>query len=238
MRYASVTGKGGKKINEDSIGNLKKGNIYCFAVADGLGGYGNGDVASGIAVDAVLRSFANKPEVSRDTLYNYMFYAQQSISAVRENDLNLQKIGTTLAVLVTDGKKAVWGHCGDSRIYRLKGKLIDEVTDDHSLAFSRFKRGEVLFAQIRVLPEKGTLLSSLGDDDYFKPDIYSCDKLKRKSKFLLCSDGFWELVTEEFMESSLKISASPRDWLTQMTEERRCNATENADNFSAIAVFI
>lgn len=238
MRVASVTGKGGRKRNEDSIGKLKRNNIYCFVLADGLGGHGNGDIASGLAVESVLKSFAENAVISETALYGYMLSAQNTISTVREKEVSMRKMGTTLTVLVTDGKKAVWGNCGDSRIYKLNGTCITEISEDHSLVYSQYKRGEITYSQIRSASGKNMVLKSLGDEDYFKPEIHACENVQKGCKFLMCSDGLWALVTEEFMENSLKISTSPNEWIIRLTEERRKKAVENADNFSAIAVFI
>ncbi len=238
MRIAVVSDKGGRNINEDSVGRLKRDGIYCFVLADGLGGHGGGETASSVAVKTVLQCFDSQAEVSEDILYAYLEAAQNAIHEKRQENTALSKMSTTIIVLVTDGKKAVWAHCGDSRLYRFKGNLIQEVTDDHSVAFVSFVAGDIEYDDIRRSPDQNRLLRTLGDKSKFEPDIAKVQKINKKTSFLMCSDGFWEYVDEDYMEEARKQSSSPKEWLAGMLEERRKNAPVDCDNYSAIAVFI
>lgn len=237
MRFALVSGKGGREINEDSVARLRKDGIYCFVLADGLGGHGGGEVASELASNTIMQCFDAQTEMSKELMYAYLEAAQNSIIEKRAENPRLGKMGTTVVTLITDGNKAIWGHCGDSRLYRFKSHLIQEVTDDHSVAFVSFRAGDIEYDEIRTSPDQNKLLRTLGDGTKFKPDISEVVKLNRNTTFLLCSDGFWEYVNEDFMEYSLKNSSTPKEWLQYMLDERKRNAPQDADNFSAIAVF-
>lgn len=238
MKIAVVSNKGGRQINEDAVGRLKRDGIYCFVLADGLGGHGGGENASAIASKTVLQCFDAQAEISADIMYAYLEAAQNAIHEKRQESTALSKMSTTINVLLTDGKKALWAHCGDSRLYRFKGHLIEEVTDDHSVAFASFMAGDIEYDEIRKSPDQNRLLRTLGDTAKFKPDISEVRKVNKKTSFLLCSDGFWEYVDEDFMEISRKSAQSPKEWLSVMLEERRRNAPDDCDNYSAIAVFI
>ncbi len=236
MYGVMISNRGGRESNEDAIGKCRIGSVQCFALADGMGGHENGETASKLAVNTIIECFKAQPEISKDVVFAYLEAAQNVISEQRSIQKN--NMGTTAAVLVTDGVDAVWAHCGDSRIYRLKGSLIQEVTDDHSVAFASFAAGEIKYSDIRYSPDQNRLIHSLGDGKSFKAAVSDVVKLPKKSSFLLCTDGFWEYVTEDFIEKSRKRTSGAREWLTEMTAELKRNAPENSDNYSAIAVNI
>lgn len=238
MRIATVSSAGGRENNEDCIGKATSNGKFCFALADGMGGHEGGELAADLAVKTVLRCFKAQPGISPELMYAYLEAAQNVIIETRRESMQNKNMGTTIAVLVTDGEHAIWAHCGDSRIYRLHKKLIQEVTDDHSVAFASFMAGEIRYSEIRYSPDQNKLLRSLSDGEKFKPDISNIVALPPKSSFLLCSDGFWEYVDEDFLEKSRKKSGSPREWLVKMIKERNRNAPPDSDNYSAIAVYI
>lgn len=238
MRFAVTTNKGGRENNEDSVGRLKINEKYCFVLADGMGGHEHGEIASELAVDTVLECFKSHPGISAELMYSYLEAAQNTIIEKRNSDPNYCNMGTTITALITDGRKAIWAHCGDSRIYRLQKHLIQEVTEDHSVAFMSFLAKEIRYSQIRFSPDQNKLLHSLSSGQTFKPQISDIVALPPKSSFLLCSDGFWEYVDEDFMEKTRKKSHTPREWLSVMLNERKRNAPPNADNYSAITIFI
>lgn len=238
MRLAAISKTGGRANNEDAIGRLRKNGLYCFVLADGLGGQGGGETASRLAVKTVIECFKSHSEISSDVIYAYLEAAQNAIIEERRQNPQCANMGTTITVLVTDGYEAIWAHCGDSRIYRIEKRRIQEVTDDHSVAFASFCAGEISYDDIRKSPDQNKLLRTLSDGSKFRPDISGIVQVSRNTKFLMCSDGMWEYVDEDFMEKSLKKSSSPKEWLDRMVVEREMNAPENSDNFSAIAVFI
>ena len=238
MHIARISGKGGREKNEDAIGRLRKNGMYCFVLADGLGGQGSGEVASALAVKTVLECFDAHAEVSEEIIYAYIEAAQNAIIEARLENPRYADMGTTITVLLTDEKNAVWAHCGDSRIYRFRKNKIQEITDDHSVAFASFLAKEISYNEIRTSPDQNRLLRSLSDGSKFRPDISELIKVDKKTAFLMCSDGFWEYVDEDYMEYTIKKARSPKEWLEDMLDERARLAPPDADNFSAIVVFI
>ena len=240
MREAKITNRGGREKNEDAIGRLVQDGIYCAVLADGLGGHSCGEVASRLAVDIILQCFKAQSEVSRDIMYAYLEAAQNAIIEEREASPEMRNMATTVAAIVTDGKNAVWAHCGDSRIYRFKRNKIQEVSEDHSVAFASFKAGDITYDEIRKSPDQNKLTRTLSNGEKFNPDISKVHKLSSNTVFLLCSDGLWEYVDEDFMEKSLKNSTGPAEWLKQLVDKRQKEAPINieADNYSAIALFV
>ncbi len=236
MRYASTCEVGGRDTNEDSIGVKKFGDIYCFIVADGLGGVTGGQIASTVAVDTFLEAFEINPEISYEALYSCILTVQNKLVKMRKEIPEYSKMATTLVVLLTDGKKAIWGHLGDSRLYRFEKKKLKEITDDHSVAFASYLAGEGTYDDIRVSPDQNKLTRSLGNPEKFNPQISEVINCHKKSAFLLCTDGFWELVDEYVMEYTIKRAKRARSWLNDMLGELDENIFDGHDNYSAIAI--
>ena len=81
-------------------------------------------------------------------------------------------------------------------------------------------------------------IRTISDGSKFRPEIKGPVKIDRDTRFLLCSDGLWEYVDERFMEKTIKRARTPRQWLGKLEERRDKRAPDDADNYSAIAVFI
>ncbi|MGN0465772.1 MAG: PP2C family protein-serine/threonine phosphatase [Lachnospiraceae bacterium] len=238
MAAAGISKRGGRLKNEDYIGQAHQGAISCYVVADGLGGHGSGEIASQTAVKAVLDCFVRRPEISQQMLKSYLDYAQNAIVQRKEKDESCKNMGTTIVVLITDGKKAVWGHLGDSRLYRLRKKLLYEITDDHSVAFVSYQIGEIpYYSDIRNSPDQNKLLKILGEKEKYAPQISQVMSIDKHTKFLLCTDGFWKYVTEEDVEYTARKSKTEKEWLEKMTAIVEKNLTPTSDNYSAITVY-
>ena len=199
MKFTSISRKGGRENNTDSVGKASAGGIYCFVVADGLDEPNDNNVVSSTAVDAVLDAFGANPVISSEARYSDMLCAQNAVMERRSRSSSFSPTATTLVVLVTDGKEAVWGHIGNSRLYRFEKSIIQEITDDHSVAFAAFIGGKCMYNDIRTSPDKSRLLRALGTENNFTPQISEKFLCSKKTAFLLCTDGFWEYVHEDIM---------------------------------------
>ena len=237
MRIASITAKGGCAKNEDAVGRLTRSGICCMAAADGIGTYGSGDIASGVVVDTILRAFSADAEVSKNAALAYMEAANNAIEQLKRSNETMSDLAASVVMVIADKKSAVMAYCGDSRIYRISGSLIQEVSDDQTGAFAAFLDGQLRYSEIRNNPARKNVLHRLGDGTGFHAVVSEPVKLSGRDKFLLCTDGLWEYVTEDFMEESLKGAKAPRDWLERLVEERRRRAPEFSDNYSAITFF-
>ena len=241
MRYYTITDQGGRSVNEDSIGVTEHGDLACFVVADGLGGHGKGEVASRLAVQAFDGVFSAPGKKSMAELLSDAFFrAQEDILREQRQIGASSQMKTTAVALVIQNGRAVWGHIGDSRLYVFVKHRVKERTLDHSvpqmLALSR----EIRERDIRNHPDRNRLLRVLGvAGDSPRFELSEPQPLDQIQAFLLCSDGFWEFVTEREMEKLLKRSRTPEEWLEQMkaTVEKRGQGTD-MDNYSAIAVIL
>ena len=238
ITYAAYTDCGSREINEDSFRVLTNGINHGFVLCDGLGGHGMGDVASSLVADVFENQF-NKT----DDIVNYLgqaFMASQDILMAEQKRRGAgRKMKTTAVALVTDDVNAYIGHIGDSRVYVFNKNKVKCRTLDHSIPQMLVLSRELKESEIRNHPERNILLRVLGVE--WEEPMYELMvpiPLKKCQAFLLCSDGFWELIEEKTMCELLKKAGSVSEWLESMTAIVKANgAGKNMDNNSAIAVW-
>jgi len=236
-RVASLSKKGGRKKNEDYIAHSGINGNGCYLVADGLGGHHGGEIASKTACEAVIEAFHSSPGASVGNLSDYLEHAGQSMAQLQQH-VGIQKAGkTTLVVMLTDNTTATWAHLGDSRLYYFKSGRIAFQTKDHSLPQRLVEIGEIKPEQIRFHEDRNRLLAVFdgGDTSRFTM-LGKLHTLNPKDAFLLCTDGFWDYVTEKEMEDALAQTSDPDSWLLKMEKILLRRAEQNHDNYSALAV--
>ncbi len=241
MTGKGYTNRGGREYNED-CGVLVKGDGISYAViADGLGGHGHGDVASRTAVDTLRECFQTYPAgrpLTEEVLSDWFDQANQRVLAMQDAQCRMR---TTLALLCVDEARgtAYTAHLGDSRIYHFVDGKCAFYTFDHSVSRMAVLAGEIEMEQIRFHTDRNKLLKVIGKSEDVKAETKTIELARGAAHaFLLCTDGFWEYVTEEEMEKSLRQADSAEDWLRRMRACLKRHAKEGNDNNSAIAVWI
>lgn len=237
LLVTGVSRKGGRDRNEDAYGEKRVGGILCAVVADGLGGHYGGEIASRLAVDTIIEKFTKDPGFSVEHIKKYIESANDAIVKYAENDPEHVHMSSTIVVLLKKGGRAIWANVGDSRLYCFRNNMISEVTEDHSLAFLDFMRGDIEYADIRRSENQNKLTSALGIG-LDEVNISEITQVDSSTSFLLCTDGWWEYVTEEQMEQTLESSKDTRGWLEAMVKIREETAPDNSDNYTAITVMI
>lgn len=237
--YTIYTNIGNREINEDSVRFTEKDGVSCYVLADGLGGHGRGDEASSIVVDEIIHLFQ---EYNAD----WSIFIKDAIEKAQEKLLEEQRVRhavlqmkTTIVVLVVTPSMSYYGHVGDSRLYLFKGHRIKLRTIDHSVPQMLVLSKAIKESEIRNHPDRNKLLRVLGIEWDREMVELAEVKRKRKQAFLLCSDGFWELVEEKQMEYFLKKADSVDQWMRMMVEEvQKKGINKDMDNYSAIAVWL
>lgn len=239
VRFSMMSDRGSRPNNEDSIGMYEKDGDFCFLLADGLGGHGKGEVASGLAVETCVEEFMAEG-VDGEFLDRAFLKSQERILKGQQEDRTASDMKTTLVALDVSGEQIRWGHIGDSRLYYFQDRRIQARTLDHSVPQMLVSIGEIKEKQIRRHPDRNRLLRVLGvDEDELRYQL--SEPLQRGSRqaFLMCSDGFWELIEEKKMESTFKKASTPDEWLEAMKGIVLKNGRNtDMDNYSAIAVWI
>jgi serine/threonine protein phosphatase PrpC len=233
------THQGGRPNNEDYCGFVTLKDFACWVLADGVGGHNGGEVASQAAVETVLDAFKAEPAVSSRHLMMYLEKAQEAI-VEKQKDPALYSMRTTIVVLVSDYKNALWAHIGDSRLYLLKGSRIYFQTKDHSVPQALADAGQISAEEVRYHEDRNRILRSLGNEGPVKATIPDNTKVPvaKGDAFLLCTDGFWEHVTETELEIDYAKSGNPTEWLRHMQGRIVRRVDGEYDNYSAIAVTI
>ncbi|MDO5423519.1 MAG: serine/threonine-protein phosphatase [Eubacteriales bacterium] len=239
ITYRLLTRVGGREQNEDYVNSRERGDRCCFTIADGLGGYQHGEIASKLASEYILDQFARSREVSADTLRRCMDGAQEALLRRQQESHAQGGMKTTMTVLMMDQKKAIWAHTGDTRLYVFrKGKILAR-TKDHSVSQALVDAGELREEDIRRNPYRNQLYQVMGIP--WEKEGYEISKelpIRKGQSYLLCTDGFWEYVDEKKMLECLKKAKNPYEWLKQMEKEVQRNGRPGMDNYSAIGIYV
>ena len=205
-------------------------------LADGLGGLQNGRDASELAVGQIEASWQPRKDEGLEAWLTNQFQKANQLLAEYAAKKNA-KVRTTLVVLRIHGLRAAWAHTGDSRLYYIHKGRIAHITADHSVAYKKYKAGEISRSEISKDEDQSSLLRTLGGAERWEPDTASSD-IEAGDAFFLCSDGFWEYVRDhEILFEYLK-SGSAREWTERLLVKLLSRVRENNDNLSAIAVFV
>ena len=233
VQYESYSDIGGRSENEDSLQILKKGfpGKFAFAVADGLGGHGGGKAASGAAADVLNDEWSG--EVSPAEWTRMLRKANDRVVALQTETC---KMKTTFAGILVDNDHYVCAHVGDSRVYHFYDGTIESQTRDHSASQLAVMLGEIEPEQIRFHEARNQVLKAIGQTSELKPEIHEKKLLRGSHAFLLCTDGFWEYVTETEMEASLASAEDPKSWLEKMKKIALSRMESGNDNNTAIVV--
>lgn len=235
--YALQSKPGKRVYNEDYIQMHEQEGHLVFALADGLGGCGNGEVASSTAVKSVMGRMCWM-NMDDSFLRQAIEGAQNAVMTKKKLHPEWKNMCTTLVLMEIFEDYVRWGHIGDSRLYMFRKGKVYHQTLDQSVPQMLVRMGELNMDQIRKHPDRNILLHTLGEEWESPPYILSeKTALHVGDAFLLCTDGFWEYVLEEEMKVCLRKSETACAWLAQMMQivEKR-GAQDAMDNYSAICV--
>jgi protein phosphatase len=176
-----------------------------FAVADGLGGYGGGEVASGMAVETLLsqaqKSISGGSRIP-GTIRDAFNRANHEILDAAISGRGGRKMQSTLSTLVITPGEAHLGHVGDSRVYRRREGELELLTTDHSQVMELLRMHIITPEQAIEHPARYALTRSVGGDITVRTDVRN-ERLEPADTFLLCSDGLWSNVTSSEIAESL-----------------------------------
>lgn len=229
--------RGGREYNQDHADFVLADEHGCWIVADGLGGHKGGEIASHEAVDALLEDFLAGPAISEEALQEYVLGANEAVLQAQRTD-GPASMRTTIVVLTTDSRHARWAHVGDTRAYWFADGLVAAQTEDHSVPQMLVALGEIAPEEIRLHEDRSRLTRALGQEDPVEVAVSALAGIEADDAFLLCTDGWWEYVTETEMEIDLAKAVDPEHWLALMEERILLRATGEHDNYSASAVWV
>ena len=230
------TNTGGRDHNEDAVGRCTLPDGELFVVADGLGGQMFGEQASAFVVKSLTE--AELPSDEADTTaWLETQIEQANTGLLRLQDETRSNMKSTEVTLLIQGNEAQWANVGDSRLYYFHRGELAFVTEDHSVAYKKYKAGEITRAQIATDEDQSSLLRSLGNKERHQPSLGGAT-LTPGDGFLLCSDGLWEhLYDGEILFDYLK-SDSAKEWAEQLLLRVIARQKPGTDNLSLITVIV
>ena len=201
--------------------------IQLFLLADGMGGYNGGEIASQLAIQTAKNYIENNfkdIEKDRDSIIQLlgssMEYANMVVYEKAKENPELQGMGTTLEICLIYNNKAYIGHVGDSRIYRVRKQFIRKLTQDHSYVQKLVKEGTITKEQAEHHPQKNMLMKALGCNAFVEPDVMVKGFLK-DDILIMCSDGLSNMVDQQtiYEMASKNIEQATKD-LVQLAKDR------------------
>jgi PPM family protein phosphatase len=206
-----------RERNEDSALSTQ----HLFAVADGMGGHAGGDVASRIAVAALMR-LTTKDELTSQDIVKAIAQANRDILDGISANRKLAGMGTTLTGLgiAGSGDDAQWVvfNVGDSRVYRFADDTLTQLTTDHSEVAELVSAGRLTAAEAKVYPRRNVVTRSLGTFPASAPDVWLREPTPGE-RFLLCSDGLTLEVGAEQIAVALREEADPQRAADRLVSE-------------------
>ncbi len=228
-----------RELNEDSFyisNSLDKVQLYMLA--DGMGGYNGGEIASKLAIESAKKYISNnfeQIEKDRDSIIQLLGssieYANMIVYEKSKENKELEGMGTTLELCLIYNNKVYIGHIGDSRIYRIRKSFIRKLTQDHSYVQKLVKDGEITQEEAEHHPKKNMLMKALGCNAFVEPDVMVKGFLK-DDIIVMCSDGLSNLVDQE------EIYQKTRGNLEQATKElvQLANDKGGYDNITVVVI--
>lgn len=201
--FAALTDAGRVRANnEDTI--AFDAALGLALLADGMGGYNGGEVASGMAIALLQASFGRwlahagplaHPKAVKRALQAGTDEANSAILEAGIANVQLQGMGTTLVLAAFGSQRAIVGHIGDSRCYRLRAEKLELLTRDHSLLQEQLDAGAITPEQAVLSPHRNLVTRALGIERHVDLEMHE-HSVKAGDLFLLCSDGLSEMVSD------------------------------------------
>ena len=215
-RTASLSDVGRRRpSNQDQYGEFSgPDGTRLLVCCDGMGGHHGGETASRIAVEVIGETVSAGGEAPEALLRRAFEEANRCIRVRAGEDPGLSGMGTTGVALLLGGDGAAWvAHVGDSRAYRVRDGAIEQLTQDHSIVAEQVRLGVVTPDEAATMPHN-ELSRAIGAAPVIEVDVAQLDA-REGDRFLLCSDGLWNLVSDEEIGAAL-VRESPELAVTRL----------------------
>ena len=239
MRFSvyQISRRGGREKNEDRMGYCYTRDSGLFALADGMGGHPEGEVASQLALQTLSAHFQReaRPRLAEPLrfLHDAVIAGHHQLLRYATDKALLDTPRTTVVAAILQGNAAYWAHCGDSRLYLVRGDKLVARTRDHS-----YSELQSTLAQVVPLPERvnrNVLFTCLGSPGRPVVDTAGPLLVKPGDKLMLCSDGLWGSVTDPIITDILA-TRPISDAVPELVERALRTAGDKSDNVTVLAV--
>ena len=232
--------------NEDCVESRPEFGIV--VLADGMGGYNAGEVASGMATSSISSGLAESwtrevlksldrdaaMALSQTIVQEQAAKANAAIYAAAQKDPHCAGMGTTLVTCLFYDNFLTVAHVGDSRLYRMRNDVLEQLTRDHSLLQEQIDSGLISKEDARSSHNKNLVTRAVGIDPEVEAEVHSYDVLEG-DLFLLCSDGLNDMIEDEEIQMTLIALRSNLE-LTVQQLVQAANDAGGRDNVSVMLV--
>jgi serine/threonine protein phosphatase PrpC len=239
MRFSvyQVSRKGGREKNEDRMGYCYTRDSGLFALADGMGGHPEGEVASQLALQTLAALFQRDAKPSLKDPGRFLHEAimaghHQLLRYATEKAL-MDTPRTTIVACLLQGNAAWWAHCGDSRLYLVRGDKLIARTRDHSYSELQDTLSAVVPMGERF--NRNVLFTCLGSPGKPVIDVVGPLLMQSGDRILLCSDGLWGTVSDAVIADQVA-SKAISDAVPELVEQALRNGGAKSDNVTILAV--
>ena len=216
----------------------KNEELNLCILADGMGGYNGGEIASKIAVESsknYIKNNVSSIQMNKEGILKLLKeaveYSNMMVYEKAKTDAKLSEMGTTMDVTLIIENKLFIGHVGDSRVYLIRKNEIKRITDDHSYVQKLIKDGKITEEEALTHPDKNMLVKAIGSSTFVEPDLIEVD-LELKDIILMCSDGLTNMLSDDEMVNIIQNKSSTKiESLIDMANEHGGN-----DNITAIII--
>ncbi|HSV71899.1 MAG TPA: PP2C family serine/threonine-protein phosphatase [Methylibium sp.] len=239
MRFSvyQISRKGGREKNEDRMGYCYTRDSGLFALADGMGGHPEGEVASQLALQTLAAMFQRdaKP-VLKDPLrflHDSVIAGHHQLIRYATEKALIDTPRTTVVACVLQGNAAYWAHCGDSRLYLVRGDKLIARTRDHSYSELQETMSQVVPMGDRF--NRNVLFTCLGSPGKPVVDTVGPLIMHKGDRILLCSDGLWGTLSDDIITSQLA-NHPIADAVPELVEQALRKGGPKSDNVTVLSV--
>ena len=241
IAMAGRSGCGARRRNEDEW--RTGAGDRCWAVlADGAGGLRDGAVAARCVVEQLEAGLsAPGAAFAPQTLTQAVAAAHERLRRSQQGVAGLERMHATVVALWIDapGRRVLWSHVGDSRLYRLRQGAVELLTRDDSLVQQLRDAGLLTERQALQHPHRNQLMAALGMAEDVEPHtLPEAAALEPGDAYLLCSDGWWGALEPQDLADALAQADSVEAWLEAMCARIEAHAAPGQDNFTAVGVWV
>lgn len=235
MEYSYLTDPGKvRDHNEDSVIIVKDqtGEIM-LAVADGMGGHRNGEIASSIAISHIGKRFSEISTVgTKEDAINFIkeIVSEANVLIYKHTSSHPESagMGTTIVLSIKTPNFLLFGNIGDSSGYVIRNSKLHKITTDHTLVGLLVQSGKLTEEEAKAHPRKNVLMKALGATNSVEMDIFDVDP--SVEGILLCSDGLTNMLDDSQIEKVINEKSMVEDKLKKLVA--KCNNRGGTDNIS------
>ena len=237
--FAALTDTGRLRDNNEDSVRFDPASGICV-LADGMGGYNAGEVASGMATAYISDNFSNwLSGVAGDVVLKDVVRAMQScvhhanlaiFNAANAND-QYAGMGTTLVVGAFVGNRVILGHIGDSRCYRWRNRVLTQLTRDHSLLQEQLDAGLISPLEAAMSPHKNLVTRAMGVEPEVELEVHE-HAVEPGDLYLMCSDGLTDMVDDQALATLLSGSGTLEGVAQRLVNS--ANACGGRDNIAVL----